>query len=1271
MSKRSEIVSFYNSQLSQISSKLPVDLETLMTTHKNAINNIKTKFSLKTLTPEIKKAIDIEFTKIQNKNTEMFKEQLQDYLTEAFKDIDGNVRSGNYKSTNEYKKDCDDFTSQMLTEAPQGPERESIIYQFVLDQLLIHSDMLIASATNEYEQKLNSNKSEMVSMSSAIQDTKDEHAKLLKLIQEKESQIKAIENEKTEMMKRGLKDTDKLGKQLKDKNTEISKLKERIENAEFKNTKTINELKSKLDIATKGAEEKEKKIQSMKSDFDKKKSELKAKIDSLEKNLKDINNTKQITIKQKKETSSLLTKNTEIENLENQIASLNRKVSLLTEKKDDLELDIQNKEKALQNERKRCDDMIAEYEQKINEASQTRDAKEDEIKRLEEAHEESQQQLQFEYQDKISEIQATISQNKVIYSETEQKLREDLEKATYDLSILKEDNAKALARLEDIKSQISSDKSEYDKYIKILEENNKRLLSQYEETVKEKNMLKTQQESDILRINEESKNKVLSLTKDNERIEQEMEALKLKHELKEKELTEKINKTQTLLQTLSEQEEQLNIENEKITLQKNDLNTQFKYECEQIEKEHIEELEKLKVQCQEDIERKKAANEIEIEKTKEICEQEKNDLNTRLLEEEENNKQKIEDLANTYIDKIKTLEQTKDEVIEELTANIAEAEANHQAYVDEVEEDIRQHAKQIEALNEELNEATISLKTIQSTHNELIKSNYDAFQDEKEQLENNLSQLYTSNKELVIQISIFTTKNTHLTMTIEHLNEKILKLQNELQTLKEKNDNTIQSLHTQISDIEQSILEARAQYEQDLALKEQEINYVNEQIILTKNELEELQATFEEKLAQCKAELTAEYSAKLNELQIEKNELEKVLAQKKKEYYDLGLNYHSTTALLIKEKEVLSEKLDNVTMQTREIEENLLKEKEENLHKIAQLKKEHKERIDQLTKENEAIQQKLRQNEIDYNELQNAYDKDASLWQSRFEQLNEEKDKTLQELSEFKDKYNAHVADLQNKVILERERLEQIYRSAVSKREETFNKQFIDANALFAEKFNSVNAENQELLIENKNLIETLDNLNGGALAEKETRLALSKKNTEQLRKSIDTLGTTKDKEIKDLMKLISNERREATAKMIQLENKLREYETDKLFEHGGDSSKGSSSKDLDEQMLLIDKLRSQIAELEKTNARLSHENRDAQKENETMRKRNSSNSGLPRSRMNSNNKENIRTQSGVEYTTTTINKRNLLHKFNNQKEDDLNSYNGSNRNSVLNDDNE
>ena len=75
-------------------------------------------------------------------------------------------------------------------------------------------------------------------------------------------------------------------------------------------------------------------------------------------------------------------------------------------------------------------------------------------------------------------------------------------------------------------------------------------------------------------------------------------------------------------------------------------------------------------------------------------------------------------------------------------------------------------------------------------------------------------------------------------MTIEHLNEKILKLQNELQTLKEKNDNTIQLLHTQISDIEQSILEAKAQYEQDLALKEQEINYVNEQIILTKNELE-------------------------------------------------------------------------------------------------------------------------------------------------------------------------------------------------------------------------------------------------------------------------------------------------------------------------------------------------------------------------------------------------------------------------------------------------
>ena len=616
----------------------------------------------------------------------------------------------------------------------------------------------------------------------------------------------------------------------------------------------------------------------------------------------------------------------------------------------------------------------------------------------------------------------------------------------------------------------------------------------------------------------------------------------------------------------------------------------------------------------------------------------------------------------------------KNEKIEELTNSIAEAEANHQAYVDEVEEDIKQHAEQIEGLNDELNEATISLNTIQSTHEAVMKSNYDTFKQEKIALEETLQEINKKNRQFAIDISIYSTKNSHLQSQIEMFNEQIQKIKAEIQAIKEKYEEDIQKLNTQIADVDKELTSSKANYEQEIALKNQEIDYINEQITQNKQELEEFQATFEERLAHCKAEITAEYSSKLSAIQAEKDELEAALTQKKKEYQDLELNYHSTTALLLKEKEVLTEKLNNVTNQTKELEENLIKEREENIAKINQMKKEFKERNEQISKENEAIQNKLRQNELDYNELYNAYEKDTSLWKNKYDNLNDEKERAFNDLNAFKEKYNANLNDLQGKVISERERLEKIYRDAVTKREESFNKQLLDAKKLFAEKFESVNNQNQQLTLENKKLIDTLNQYESqSSLKEKETKLVLSKEASQRLKKEINNLSLTKDKQIEELMSTILTERRQFTSKVIELENKLREYESKrKSLAVDRVRQKAFGDKDKDEYGILIDRLRTKISELEKSNMRLSTENRDSMKENESLRKRNSSNghssssSYIPRHRLNSGNKENLRTQSNIPVDFLNMNRKNLLTKFN-QKDDDLQSFGpNSNRGSFI-----
>lgn len=1280
MNQKSEITSYYVSEMSSTSRKIPIDETELIASHKKAIDNIKSKFNMTEIPNEIKSSINGEYQKISQQNKEKFKDIMIDYLSDKFKDIDGNVKSGNYKDIDQYKKEIESFITNILKNAPHGPNRESILYEFILDQIMIHSEKLISSSMNEYEQLLSTNKDELSSMSNTIQGTKEEHAKLMKQIEEKGNQIKKLEAEKTEMLKQGLRDTDKLGKILKEKNAEITKLNETIELMEGKNTKYLNELKNKLDASNSGKDEKENKIKTLQTDFEKKKIELKNKIELLEKNIKNLNETKSSELKSKKESSFLMSKNSEIEKYESQIISLNKKISTMTEKSNDLEAQIELKEKALETERVKCDEMIAEYEKKIAEANLERESNEEEIKNLELAQDESEAKLKSEYEEKIAELKANISKNELVYKDTEEKLKEMIIKANNDLEILKQDNTKAQSRLEEIKSQISNDKVEYDKYIKILEENNKRLLSQYEESVKENNMLKTQQEGDILRINAETEKKIIFLTKDNERIQGEIDLKKKEMEDNEKELNEKIKLSEEQIPTFKSQENKLNEELEAFNSQKIQIDAEYKSECEQLEKDHLDQLEKIKIQCKEDIENNKINNEKDIKDIEAYCEQEKIELNDKLTEEIENNKKREEELVASYAEKIKILEEVKNEKIEELTEAITEAENNHQAYVDEVEEDIKQHAEQIEGLNDELNEATISLNTIQSTHEAVMKSNYDTFKTEKNNMEISLQEIYSKNKEFSINISIYNTKNAHLQEQISKLNEQLLKIKAEIQTVKEKYDNEIQKINGQIAEIDKEIISAKANYEQEIALKNQEIEYTNEQIKETKKELDEFQATFEERLAQCKAELTAEYSAKLTSIQNEKNELEITLKEKKKEYQDLELNYHSTTALLMKEKEVLTEKLNNVTNQTKELEENLIKEREENIAKINQMKKEFKERNEQISKENEAIQSKLRQNELDYNELANNYDKDTSLWKNKYAHLNEEKEKAFNDLNAFKEKYNSNVDDLQSKVISERERLEQIYRNAVNKREESFNKQLLDANKLFAAKYESVNSQNQQLTLENKKLIETLNQYESqGSLKEKETKLVLSKEASQRLKKEISNLTNTKDKQIEELMSTILKERRQFTSKVIELENKLREYESKrKSLAVDKVRQKAFGDKDKDEYVLLIDRLRTKIAELEKANIRLSTENRDSLKENETLKKRNTSNghssssSYIPRNRMNSGNKENLRTQSNIPVDILNMNKKNLLLKFN-QKEDDLQSFGaGSNRNSfIIKDDNE
>ena len=167
---KNEIIIQYQNHFSDIQEKFPIDSEKLFSIHKSAIKSIMENLNLKNFSPESQRQIDLEYKKISSQNLEIFKSQLLSYLSEKFKDIDGNVHSGYYKSIDEYKNDIDKFKENVLKFAPEGPNRDSLIFKFILDQIIIDTEIIINSNVTLYENELNDKENILKKINCNIKD---------------------------------------------------------------------------------------------------------------------------------------------------------------------------------------------------------------------------------------------------------------------------------------------------------------------------------------------------------------------------------------------------------------------------------------------------------------------------------------------------------------------------------------------------------------------------------------------------------------------------------------------------------------------------------------------------------------------------------------------------------------------------------------------------------------------------------------------------------------------------------------------------------------------------------------------------------------------------------------------------------------------------------------------------------------------------------------------------------------------------------------------
>ena len=243
---------------------------------------------LKELKSELKK---IKY-EIINKNINSTKTQTNRFLNENYKNIDEKVKNGEYLNIAEYKDDIEQFVQFCLNKCPCGPNRDIIIYEFIIQNIMKSSGLLAKCNMDEMERIISDNSNNIDDLIKELNEEKEKEKKLNNDLKEITEKLNKLNQEKDKISSQNSNESNNLNKLMEEKNNEIIKLKNKLNQTEKICAEKIKEMKQKLEEAEKVSHQKELESTQISSDFQREKVLMEQKIIFLEKTLKDLEENK-------------------------------------------------------------------------------------------------------------------------------------------------------------------------------------------------------------------------------------------------------------------------------------------------------------------------------------------------------------------------------------------------------------------------------------------------------------------------------------------------------------------------------------------------------------------------------------------------------------------------------------------------------------------------------------------------------------------------------------------------------------------------------------------------------------------------------------------------------------------------------------------------------------------------------------------------------------------------------------------------------------------
>ena len=1233
----------YSKKLKELENKFPMKEEYLKSILKKIKLDVTFIFREGIIgDPEEKdiKELKTEMKKMKNeiikKNIDITKIITEKFMEENYKNMKAKLVNNQYEDILDYKDDIEQFVEFCLNKCPQGPGRDNIIYEYLILQIIDNADILYNNNISEKEKILEENDANIMELKKEFDEMFRKKEIMNNNLVEINNKIEKINLEKENMHIQNSNESENLNKLIEEKNKEIQNLKNKLTLTEKNCQNKIIEMKKKVDIAEKLSQESDLESTQINSNYEKEKVLMKQKIIFLEKTLKELesNNNNKKNLKTSRTYSTISSEEATTikqkkEKLENEIKRLNKEIKNLQEKNIELDSQILTKGKKIDNEKLGISEIIETYQKKLEEIH---DSNSDLAKDINKMKEEAAKQIELiseEYEAQIEEILSEQKNWEENEKNKEEIKRKELAKLQAEFNVLSQDKELIDKKINKMKDTTENEKMEHDKYIKILEENNKELMDKYENINKENEDIKNINKNELIEVKEKNNKKENEISEINNKLKNDLNRIITENENKVKELRNKVKNNQNnIIPKMKQKISDLQNEKENLSQDLEFSGKTQKHKLAELALEYEDLKEKILTNNRQQLEEDNNQNDQQIQEIRKIYQIEKDKINEEMKRINEEAEKKINLIEKEQNDKLNLIEKEKDDKIAELQDILEELNLTHDDYIKKTEKEILLRNQKIENLQKFINDTKNSINIIKSQQEKYLQEMEEEFENEKNEMNERIKSLKKDEEITEIEINKIKEQNEIMKGNIKELKDLYEDIDLNLKNSNQEYDEEINKLKNNLNEIINNINMNNSNYDKDLLLKSQKLEFLNNKLSEIKNEIDKYKEIFEEKIENTKNKITEEYNDKIINMKKNKEDLETQLNKVEDDYNNLSQKLETESENLIKEKENVTEKLNDLTIKKRQLGDELDSQHSTDQTILLKLRSEYKLKNDNLSKDNSLLREKLQKLEQNYNKLTTNYDIEKSTWDNKFLFINQQKESLEKDLEEIKSKYEQKMDNIQKKILEERERLEQIYKKSLQEGEQIHNTQINQAQETFNKKYEEVNVQNNNLIKENALLtkkIEDYENNRNSLINDIDKKLKDVSEQEKKLRNQYDNIKKEKAGKIEQLKYQIENEKKKNKVKLEELENKLNEYDgKQNNINTNYIKEKAVNEKNKENKLIYIQQLNETLEKLKKENEKLILENKEVQRENDNYRKssrgssRNSSNIGtnyIPRRR--------------------------------------------------------